>query len=108
MWPGHPDHDAGRATVVGWQRAVAGWLGQVVPWWSGFLVRTMAGERLELSRMLRLSRLPQMVFLLAVSLVLAGLLLLPAAFAPGVRVTGVGMVVLAWWLLQYDMARRTV
>ena len=69
---------------------------------------TIAGERLELSRMLRLSRLPQMVFLLAVSLVLAGLLLLPAAFAPGVRVTGVGMVVLAWWLLQYDMARRTV
>ena len=52
---------------VGWPVA------QVVPWWSGFLVLTIAGERLELSRMLRLSVPQQVLFLVAVSLVLAGL-----------------------------------
>jgi hypothetical protein len=88
---------------------LAGWpLYQVAPWWSGFLVLTIAGERLELSRMLRLTVLRQLGFLLAVSLFLAGLLLLPARFASGVRLAGVGMVALAWWLLQYDIARRTV
>ncbi|MBI3963266.1 MAG: hypothetical protein HY335_10965 [Deinococcus sp.] len=88
--------------LVGWP------LAQVVPWWSGFLVLTIAGERLELSRVLRLSGLPHGLFVLAVSLWLAGLLLLLTVFTPGVRVTGVGMVALAWWLLQYDVARRTV
>ena len=83
-------------------------LAQVVPWWSGFLVLTIAGERLELSRVLRLSVPQHVLFLLAVSIVLAGLLLLATAFASGVRLIGVGMVVLAWWLLQYDIARRTV
>jgi hypothetical protein len=88
---------------------LAGWpLYHVVPWWSGFLVLTIAGERLELSRMLRLTMPQQLAFLLAVSLFLAGLLLLTASLANGVRLAGVGMVALAWWLLRYDIARRTV
>src|SRR5690606_29575147 len=38
---------------IGW---LVGWpLPVVVPWWSGFLIVTIAGERLELSRMLQLS-----------------------------------------------------
>ena len=69
---------------------------------------TIAGERLELSRLLRLSWAHHGLFLLAMSLLLAGLLLLTTVFVHGVRLTGVGMVALAWWLLQYDIARRTV
>ena len=88
---------------------LAGWpLAQVVPWWSGFLVLTIAGERLELSRLLRLSGLHHGMFLLAVSILLAGLLLFAAGFVYGGQVAGVGMLALAWWLLQYDIARRTV
>ena len=95
--------------VVGNGLWLFGWpLAQVVPWWSGFLVLTIAGERLELSRLLRLSVPQQAMFLGAVSIVLAGLLLLTTAFVAGVRLTGVGMVVLAWWLLRYDIARRTI
>ena len=90
------------AWLLGWPVA------QVVPWWSGFLVLTIAGERLELSRLLRLSGLHHVLFLLAVSLLLAGLLLLTTGFAYGGRVSGVGMLALAWWLLRYDIARRTV
>ncbi len=88
--------------LVGWPVA------QVVPWWSGFLVLTIAGERLELSRLLRLSWLHHVVFLLAVSIFLVGLILLATASVYGGRVIGVGMVALAWWLLRYDIARRTV
>jgi hypothetical protein len=88
---------------------LAGWpVARVVPWWSGFLVLTIAGERLELSRLLRLSGLHYVLFLLAVSILLAGLLLLASGSASGGRVTGVGMVALACWLLQFDIARRTV
>ena len=95
--------------LVGNSGWLAGWpVARVVPWWSGFLVLTIAGERLELSRVLRLSVLHYGLFLLAVSVLLAGLLLLATGLASGGHVTGVGMVALAWWLLQYDMARRTV
>jgi hypothetical protein len=88
--------------LVGWPVA------QVVPWWSGFLVLTIAGERLELSRVLRLSVRHHVMFLLAVSLLLAGLLLLATGCVYGGQVIGGGMVALACWLLQYDIARRTV
>src|SRR5215468_9950200 len=95
-----------------WLVGNAGWLmgwpvPQVVPWWSGFLVLTIAGERLELSRLLRLSVLHHELFLLAVSILLAGLPLLAAGVAYGGHVIGLGMLALAWWLLQYDIARRT-
>jgi hypothetical protein len=88
--------------LVGWPVA------QVVPWWSGFLVLTIAGERLELSRLLRLSVWHHAMFLLALSLLLAGLLLLTTGCVYGGQVAGGGMLALAWWLLQYDIARRTV
>jgi hypothetical protein len=95
--------------LVGNSGWLAGWpVAQVVPWWSGFLVLTIAGERLELSRLLRLSVLHHVLFLLAVSVLLAGLLFLTLGLASGGPVTGVGMVALAGWLLQYDIARRTV
>jgi hypothetical protein len=95
--------------LVGNAYWLVGWpVPQVVPWWSGFLVLTIAGERLELSRLLRLSVLHHVLFLLAVSIFLAGLLLLALGLASGGHVTGVGMVALALWLLQYDMARRTM
>ncbi len=90
----------------GW---LAGWpLARVVPWWMGFLVLTIAGERLELSRMLRVSQRGQMTFALALSLFLGGVLWASGDFDRGVRLTGVGMIALAAWLFRYDIARRTV
>ena len=80
----------------------------VVPWWVGFLLLTIAGERLELSRVMRLSLYSYRLFALAVALILGGLLLTIPAFAPGVRLSSLGYLVLALWLAWYDIARRTV
>lgn len=89
---------------------------RVVLWWTAFLVLTIVGERLELSRLLRLSRWTETLFVLAIGVFLVGLvvdsaegLLIPGAGSDiGARVAGIGMIALALWLLRYDIARRTV
>ena len=79
-----------------------------VPWWMAFLVLTIVGERLELSRVMRPTRLAVRLFAITVGLVLAGLLLSLVDFAWGVRLMNLGFVALALWLARYDIARRTV
>jgi len=81
---------------------------QVVPAWAGFLVLTIAGERLELARLLRISRAGTAVFLAILAVVVAGALLAPSNYSLGWRVTGLGMAALSLWLLRNDIARRTV
>jgi hypothetical protein len=83
-------------------------LAQIVPWWAGFLVLTIAGERLELARVLRLRPAARAAFLLANLLFLAGLVLGLGRFDAGARLAGLGLVALAGWLLAFDIARRTV
>jgi hypothetical protein len=78
------------------------------PWWVGFLVLTIAGERLELARVLLVRRDARVLFAGVCALFLAGLLLSLAAFDLGVRVAGAGLVALGLWLLRYDLARRTI
>ncbi|MBP6469256.1 MAG: hypothetical protein KBE23_11585 [Chloroflexi bacterium] len=80
----------------------------VVWWWAGFLILTIAGERLELSRVLRLSRQVKGLFGAATAVFLGGLLLTLVDYGWGVRVTGLGMLFLAFWLLRYDLARRNL
>ena len=71
-----------------------------VPWWAAFLLLTIAGERLELSRVLRPSRRVQLTFTAAVAVACAGLIVSPFRFDLGVRLFGVGMLALALWLLR--------
>lgn len=86
---------------------LAGWsIPQVVLWWAGFLVMTIAGERLELSRMLRLSPTASRLFVAATTLFITGLLLSLVDYASGVRLAGLGMLALAGWLARYDIAWR--
>jgi hypothetical protein len=86
-----------------------GWpIYSVVLAWMGFLTLTIAGERLELNRVLRLSGQVQQLFLLAVGLFLAGVITSLFNFDLGMRLAGGGMIALAVWLLRYDIARYTV
>lgn len=89
------------------------WLGglpvfQVVPWWAGFLVLTIAGERLELARVLVLTKAVRAAFFVIIAVVLAGLLLSPAFYDLGLRITGLGWIALGLWLIRFDIARRNI
>jgi len=98
---------------------IAGWdISKFIPWLVGFLVLTITGERLELSRITGTSRLGRVLFAAAAGLFGVGLLVSLAAgpaaavpgdpAAPGIRITGVGLIALAAWLSRYDIARRTI
>ena len=81
---------------------------RVVPWWAGFLVLTIAGERLELARMLILTRGARTIFLATIGLILIGLVVSLPVYDAGIRIAGLGLAVLGVWLLQFDIARRTI
>ncbi len=80
----------------------------VVFWWAGFLTLTIAGERLELSRILRLPRRIRHYFVAATGIFLVGLVLALVSPNIGARIIGLGLVALSAWLLRYDVARYTV
>jgi hypothetical protein len=88
----------------------------VVLWWASFLILTIAGERLELSRLLKPPRLAQNLFIGAVALLLAGVVInafeltwfIGETVFAGARLAGLGMIALAAWLWRYDVARRTI
>jgi hypothetical protein len=88
---------------------LAGWsVPMVAPWWVAFLVLTIVGERLELSRVARLPSYSQKLFGFTTGVVLIGLLVSLFSYANGVRLTNLGFLGLALWLGLFDIARRTV
>lgn len=82
-------------------------LSEVVPWWASFLVLTIAGERLELSRF-RAQTQSRRGFWAGFVLSGAGLTATLLAFDVGVRLLGAGFVFLAVWLAFNDIARATI
>ena len=80
----------------------------VISWWGAFLILTIAGERLELGRILRLSENAQLAFLGAIGIYIAGLIATVVTLDTGTRLYSFGMLALALWLLRYDIARKTI
>jgi hypothetical protein len=99
--------------ALAWTIGNAQWLAgaaiyRVVFWWLAFLVLTIAGERLELNRVLRPTRAVRGAFVLAATTLLAGVVAVTWWPESGVRLLGAGLVALTLWLARYDVARRTV
>jgi hypothetical protein len=92
--------------------AAALWLGGVampalLPWLAGFIVLTIAGERLELARLALGPSAGRTLVLLSYA-VMAGVaasLLFPV---PGTVLLGVALMALVGWLGLHDVARRTI
>ncbi|HRP28372.1 MAG TPA: hypothetical protein PLG77_08090 [Burkholderiaceae bacterium] len=78
----------------------------IAPWWLAFLIVTIAGERLELSRFMPPSKAAQRLFGGVLAAMLAGLV--ASAYAWGAQLFGASLVALAAWLFRHDIARRTV
>jgi hypothetical protein len=88
---------------------LSGWLvAQIVLWWAAFLILTIAGERLELGRVLRLPAWARTVFVGVIGLLLVGLLASLLWRDLGARLFSLGMLALAAWFFFFDIARRTV
>lgn len=89
------------------------WLGgwsipRLMPWWGAFLVLTIVGERLELSRFVPGHPWRRSTFLGATGIYGAGLLLGLQWPGLGLVVSGAGLVSLSVWLGIFDAARRTI
>ncbi len=80
----------------------------IVPLWAAFLILTIAGERLELSRFLPPSRLRLPTLMAPVALIGAGAALSAAGTGPTWTLFGAGLVLLVVWSVVNDVIRRTI
>jgi len=99
------------AGAVCWLAGNLAWLAggaltAAVPWWLAFLVLTIAGERLELTRFLPTPASAQRLFFAITGVILAGAALSFRQEDAGLRLFAAGLLALALWLLRYDIARR--
>jgi hypothetical protein len=79
----------------------------VVGWWLSFLIMTIAGERLEMSRLLPGRKGSEIIFLVAVGLLAAGSQN-GIATENGAVLYGLALVVTTLWLMMNDIARVSV
>ena len=80
---------------------------EIFPWWFAFLVITIAAERLEMTRLMRRRAAQGLLYAVLVALILGAALSSLLVVAGGV-VYGAALVLLAFWLAVFDIARRTV
>lgn len=81
---------------------------RAVPFLVAFLVLTIVGERLELSRMRKPTRLTRAALLASIALFSVGVVATLLDRELGVRLAGAGMLAQAAWLARNDVARRTI
>ena len=95
--------------LVGNALWLSGWpIFRLVYWWAGFLVLTIVGERLELSRVACPTRTTIRLFTVAVTVFMVGLFAVLVWGSNGTKIIGAGLIALALWLAVFDIARRTV
>lgn len=85
---------------------VDGNLATAVPWWLAFLVLTIAGERLELTRFLPTPIVAQRLFVAVVCAIVAGAAAALRVPEAGLVLFAAGLLALAAWLMAYDLARH--
>ena len=88
--------------------AIDGSIVAAVPLWAAFLLMTIAGERLELSRFMPTPPIARVLFAIIVIVLLTGALGAVLIEAAGLRVFAAALFALAAWLLCYDIARHTI
>lgn len=76
--------------------------------WLCFLVLTIAGERLELTRLLPVRPAARPLFIVITASLLCGAAVAPFAPQAGFALLGGGLTALAAWLVAYDIARRNI
>ena len=84
----------------------------LVPWWMAFLILTILGERIQLTRYRKTSPWARPWLLVALGLLTAGLLCgtvrHPDAMRTGGVMFGAGLAAMSAWLITFDIARITI
>ncbi len=80
----------------------------LVPWWAAFLILTIAGERLELSRLVRPSPDKPWLYTLLIIFMLSSLAALSFQLPWAREVLTLTILGLTVWLFINDIARRTI
>jgi hypothetical protein len=98
---------------LAWVAAAALWLAgagpiRVTPLLAAFLVLTIVGERLELSRLTLPVAASRRRFLVTLGTFAVGVALTPVWRSVGLAVAGIALLGMVAWLVRYDVARRTV
>jgi hypothetical protein len=81
---------------------------KLVPWWAGFLILTIVGERLEMSRLRRRSGLAQKTLWLLIAMYITTLGLTMFTYTLALRLNGLVLILMAIWLIKHDIARVTI
>jgi hypothetical protein len=79
-----------------------------LPWWFAFLVMTIAAERLEMTRLMRRRAAAPVMLVAVLALMALGAGLSAISPPAGGVVYGASLLLLALWLVTFDIARRTV
>ena len=88
--------------------AIDGTVALAVPLWAAFLLLTIAGERLELSRFMPTPPLARVAFAIIVIALLGGALGAAVFEDAGLRLFAAALLALAVWLLRFAIARHTI
>lgn len=96
-----------------WSAGNMAWLNgdpfhEIVLDWAPFLIFTIAAERLELSHIRKFSVISSMWFVATLPIFGVGAWWSESNLSNGIRLFAVGELLLAGWLLRYDIARRTI
>ncbi len=99
--------------ALAWVGAAVLWLAglgpiRITPLLAAFLVLTIVGERLELSRLTLPSARSRRRFLVAVGVFALGVAMAAFWRSTGLLLGGLGLLGQVAWLVRYDLARRTV
>lgn len=73
----------------------------IFPWWMGFILFTIVGERIELSKFLPVTRVQKIVLTFFLCMYLAGVL--TAFHGMGRFFSGLALVLVATWLMRFDV-----
>lgn len=99
--------------AVAWVAAAVLWLAgagpvRITPLLAAFLVLTIIGERLELSRLTMPAPASRRRFLAVVAVFCLGALVTPVWRSTGLVLVGVGLLGQTAWLVRHDVARLTI
>lgn len=81
---------------------------KIILWWIGMPLLTIVGERLELTRIKRIPTAANTLLLCNSLLYLTGTIISIFYHDISKTIAGIAMVIFAYWLLQYDIAKQTI